>query len=1018
MALTVARALLITAASGWLPVASLLAQSDALQRSQPSVDSITIRTTEGTALSFDLTPDGRTIIFDLLGQLWSIPVGGGSATPLTHTVRDEADDSSPSIAADGSQVVFHSDRPEGRGLWLQSLRDGTLRQLTDSTYFVNNEHVVPSLAPDGRRLAYLARWQLRVRDLTTNEEREIHPPGLPPFLSNLTWSPDGTHILVVAGVSPGRLWVVDPAANRAEPFDSARADVQAPEYSPDGSLIAYFSADTFPVVRLQVRRRGDGPGRTIVEGSDLSPLRVRWSPDAQWLFYSAGGVLWRVPAEGGGPAQIPFTATLNVPRVPHPRSTVPLPRPGETIRARGFYGLAIAPDARRYAIMALGQLWVAQVGGRPRPLRGVPSTAFGLSWSPDGSRMVWSAGRGGTEDLFVTEVRSGRTAQLTAIPGTEALASWSPDGKWIAFVHWAKPQSSLAPWSPDPGLRIRVVDAQRVGPAQLTDTQELGPFYTSAGSYHERFPDHARLNWNATSSAVLTFTAQGWPVANSDSAKVEWLGLDGSRRPLSPLLYRPSFTHMGRDGVLTYVEDALLWRRAQSSGEPQSLSSSPALYASVADDGTVLFASERGLRIHRPSGTEEDLGWPLPLKVAGAPPLLLIRNARIFDGSGASPERSSDILIANGRIQTISEPGQIRVRSGVTVLDAAERTVIPGLIDAHTHLPDASVPQAALYFGVTTIREAGSGLAWAAAQRDAVLAGAFPGARVVVSGPMIYPSPTTGGLTGDHTWMLRDSLATERGMALLRGFGVSHVKMRFPLTFASGTAFVRQARASGFTVSGHCAHPTSLAVAGVSGQEHVIGQCLTRGSAVRYDDLKQLYRAGGLWGVSTVSMPRMRDQAMRDSTRAAHDPEAEPFVTPWLRLMMLSTPPNEQVSVVRRRVRTQGLNGARWFDQAGLPLVLGVDAPEFPDGVHSELAELVAAGLTPSEALVAATSAAARAMGIDDIGRVEVGKVADLVLLDGNPVADIRDTRRIWKVIQGGRLVDRADLRSIAAQGR
>lgn len=150
-----------------------------------------------------------------------------------------------------------------------------------------------------------------------------------------------------------------------------------------------------------------------------------------------------------------------------------------------------------------------------------------------------------------------------------------------------------------------------------------------------------------------------------------------------------------------------------------------------------------------------------------------------------------------------------------------------------------------------------------------------------------------------------------------------------------------------------------------------------------------------------------------DSTGTAHDPEAAPFVTQWLRLMMLSTAPNEQIALVRLR----GLNRARWFHEAGLPVVLGVDAPEFPDGVHSELAELVAAGLTPAEALVA-TSAAARTMGIDDIGRVEVGKVADLVLLDADPLVEIQNTRRIWEVIQGGHLVDRTELRSIAAEGR
>jgi len=87
--------------------------------------------------------------------------------------------------------------------------------------------------------------------------------------------------------------------------------------------------------------------------------------------------------------------------------------------------------------------------------------------------------------------------------------------------------------------------------------------------------------------------------------------------------------------------------------------------------------------------------------------------------------------------------------------------------------------------------------------------------------------------------------------------------------------------------------------------------------------------------------------------------------------------------------------------------------------LHGEIAEVVTAGLTPSEALVAATSTAAGVLGIDgDVGTIAVGKIADLVLLDADPLIDIRNTRRIWRVIQGGRVVDRDALRSVAIQGK
>ncbi len=999
----------------------LSAQFRPSPRAHGPTETITIRTTEGTALAFDLTPDGRTIIFDLLGQLWSLPAEGGKAIALTDAVRDTADDSDPSVSPDGAWIVFRSDRPQGRGLWLRSLIDGKLRQLTDSTYFVNNEHVAPSWSPDSRRIAYLARWQLRVRNMVTNEELEFHPPGLPRFLTHLTWSPDGARILVVAGFNPGRPWVVDVAANRAAPLDSITRDMRSPRYSSDGSRIAYFSErDSSRITELRVRTTVNATERLIAEGRDLTALRVRWSPDGRWLYYSADGKVWRVSSEGGAPIQIPFTATLTFTRTRYQRRTVSLPLPGKTISARGFSGLALAPDARRYAIIALGKLWIAKVGRTPRAISTMPSTAYGLSWSPDGRRLTWSAGRGGTEDLFVTDVNSGDTRQLTALPGTESLASWSPNGRLIAFVHWAKPESSSLPWSADAvGLRIRVIEANRSAPATLSDTRDLGSFSAAGLGYQTlMLPTDNRLNWNATSSSVLSFTNQSWPVANGDSAKAVWLGLDGRKEELHVFPYRPSFAYVGHDGSLTYVQDGLLWRMSPN-GETQLLSRGAALYPSVADDGTVLFVSDHGLRIRPPTGTEVDLGWPIVLRVAPAPPPLLIRNARIFDGSGAAPAGTHDILIESGRIAGITATGRIPTRRDVAELDASGRTVIPGLIDVHTHLRDPAMLPAALYFGVTTVRDMGSPLALAAAQRDAVLAGVAQGARAIVSGLMFYPAPTTGGLTTDQDWMPRDSATMERGVSLLRSFGAEHVKMLFPLTFPSGAMLVRISRANGFTISGHCANAVSLVAAGISGQEHLNGQCDSRSTAIGHDDRVQLYRAGGLYGTSTSFLDRAHTRASRD-TAAAHDAELMPFITPRLRLMRFSDDPgDERLALVRDAQGDDARVGALRFHQARLPLVLGTDAPGFPDGLHGEIAEVVTAGLTPSEALVAATSTAAGVLGIDgDVGTIAVGKIADLVLLDADPLIDIRNTRRIWRVIQGGRVVDRDALRSVAIQGK
>jgi hypothetical protein len=385
----------------------------------------------------------------------------------------------------------------------------------------------------------------------------------------------------------------------------------------------------------------------------------------------------------------------------------------------------------------------------------------------------------------------------------------------------------------------------------------------------------------------------------------------------------------------------------------------------------------------------------------------------VFDGSGSALTRPRDVLIQRGRIKRIANAGRLAVGREGSVLDAGGRIVMPGLMDAHEHLVDPAILPAALYFGVTTIRDMGSELATSAAERDAVLAGAAEGARVLVSGMMVDPSPTIGGWTSGAEWMPTDSASMVRGLELLRAFGAAHVKMRMPLSFASGAMLARLARARGLSISGHCGNPLSLVVGGIGSQEHLDGQC-TRNAPVAYSDRAQLYRANGVAGVPTIFIHDAYALATQD-TSTAHSRDVEPFLTPLLRLTRFRNSPSPVTPVKENAAH----RGARWFRDMGLTLALGVDAPEFPDGVHSELAELVAAGLSPAEALVAATSGAARVLGIDhDVGRVAEGQVADLVLLDADPLVDIHNTRRIWRVIQGGRVVDRDGLRLSTAGGR
>lgn len=996
-----------TRAGRWWSVALILLSYDAgtgsaqsvapadvpTQRSvvRPVVDTVSFDTREGTKLAFDVSPDGSYLLFDLLGQLWRVPSTGGPATAVTDAVRDVAEDLDPAISPDGQRIVFQSDRPGGRALWLMSAAGGAPRKLTTRplVYFA---YAQAAWAPDGRRVAYASGDTLAILNVDDDSETVVRidsvprPTARPPWIpanGSPAWSPDGSSLAFV-NAADGRIWEVPALGGRARQITSVPA--LAPVWSRDGSRLAYFARDSADRWQLWVLPRGGTPTR-LTAHEDVITLRARWAPDGSSIYYAADGGLWRVALNGSAPLAVPFTARVAIPRRPSTVADVRFSRPGSTRTAVGFTAIALSPDARRIAMIALDTLWVFSPGGRARAVAAARWAGDGdLAWSPDGGQIAWtrSDGPGLPTTLVAADVATGRIRIVARAPFLWT-PRWSPDGKWIAVLG---------------GGRLRLLDARADTVLALAAARDLGSVPTlSWGS----------ISWAPQSDALLAWRMK----LDIGEASAEWIPLSGERHDIAQFPRAPAHVQPFADGRAVYVQGNQLWRvgfdpaGGSIRGTPAVLSTDPAIEARYARDGSVLYLSTNGLRLRRPDGTIRDVPWPLHYRVPRAPAPLLIRGARVLDGSGDALTEARDVLVRGGRVARIAPAGSLDT-TGVQVLDASGQYLMPGLIDLHAHIWDDRFPLMWLHNGVTTVRDIASQRIKTPDSRNLIEAGAHPGSRIVYGGAVFHSG---FGYTTLNDQMVTDSAEIRRGVAIMAGMGAQFLKERRFDTWSGAVYLVREAHRHGIRVSGHCEHILPVAAEGVDGREHASG-CFRDWGIVR-GDFTALTRAAGQWLTPTAGLRYSLTLVARDSALLSA-PDVASFLSQQTRQFFRAD------SAARAGVVTQMASVARlWrsvrrYHDDGVRIVAGTDNG-FPLGIHHELDALVQSGLTPMQAIVAATGDAARALGSPEIGIVEPGRWADLLILNANPLDDIRNTRNIRAVIQGGRVVDRAAVRALAA---
>ena len=1005
--------------------------------SAPSKE-VAIDVTEGTWMSLDVSPDGKEIVFDLLGDLYTMPIGGGEARALTSDVAWQMQ---PRYSPDGKHIAFTSDQGGGDNIWIMD-RDGkNPKQVTKETFRLLNS---PAWTPDGQyivaRKHFTSQRSLGAGEMwlyhrsgggglqMTKKPNDQKDAGEPAF------SPDGRYLYYSQDITPGPIFEYNKDPN-TEIFVIQRLDRQTgktqrfitgaggsirPTPSPDGKLLAFIRrVRNKTVLHVHDLRSGeewpihDALERDMQETWSVHGVypTIAWTPDSKSLVFWAGGKIHRIDAGSRKVSGIPFHVKTT--RRVYDSVRFPVEVAPETFDTRMLRWVQVTPKGDRVVYSAMGHLYVRNLPeGTPKRLtRQDDHYEYFPSISRDGRQVVystWDDDKLGS--IRVVPIDGGAGKVVVDAPGHYAEPTFSPDGKQIVYRRAEGGFLRTTSWSRDTGIyRVEASGGKPelvtedgflphfgagndrlyiVRPGEKTELVSLGlngkderVHLTSENAVEFRVSNDG--NWVAFverfNAYVAPFANSGQPIDIGPGAssipvtKVTreagtYLHWSGDSKKLHWSL-GPELFSLDLKNAFTFLE-----------GAPEKLPDPPASGVNIGFKA----------KTDRPSGTVALVG------------------GRVITMKGDEVIENGTVIVEGNRIRAVGPRGQVQVPSGAHVVDATGKTIIPGLVDVHWHGAfgtDDIIPEnnwntyASLAFGVTTLHDPSNDTGTTFSAAEMQRAGMITSPRIYSTGTILYGATTPFTATVE-------SLEDARGhLRRMKAVGAISVKSYNQPRRDQRQQILAAARELGMMVvpegGSLFQHNMNMVVDGHTGIEHSIPV------ARIYQDVVQLWSAtevgytptlvvgyGGIWGENWFyahDKVWANERLQRFVPREILDERSRrPFIAPE----------DEWGHFNNARI-------AAALQDKGVSVQLGAHGQREGLGAHWELRMFVQGGMTPLEALRAGTLDAAHYVGLDkDIGSLEPGKLADLVVLDANPLEDIRNAEQIRFVVLNGRVYD------------
>lgn len=1014
-----------------------------------------IKVTEGTWLNLDVSPDGKTIVFDLLGDIYTMPIAGGKAKNITNSM---AWDMQPRFSPDGKQLSFTSDQGGGDNIWVMDSDGSNAYQVTKEKFRLLNN---ADWSPDGNYLAARKHFT-GTRSLGAGEIWLYHKsggsgiklnsrPNEQKDLGEPAFTPDGKHILFSRDSTPGRyfeysknsnnqiyeVYAIDRDTGDIETWISGQGGAVRPTPSPDGKYIAFVrriggksalhllnleSGAEFPVYQ--------GLERDMQETWAIHGVypNFEWTPDSKSIVFWAKGKIHRLNIHSKKVQEIPFSINdRREMREVIGRTGKAAPKQFD---AKMLRWLQVSPNGKSAVFQALGYIYKVDLpDGKPQRITSqTDHFEFYPKFSPNGGSIVYTTWD--DKELGTVKIHSlfdGRQRTVSKKKGHYSHPSLSSDGKYVAFQAIRGGNLTAPLYSKDRGIIL--VDIKADIQKRISKSGSK-PFFSKDNS--RIFFTQRSILGEAHSGKLVSTDLTGndkrehykgpWINDFAVSPNEEWLAFNQRYQVyVTPFVAGgkaistgPKASNLPVKRFSKFSGANLAWA-GDSSG--LSWSMGPILYQQKLDE-KFGFLNEDGKEPEsaKPSETR------ITLTVEADQPngKIAFKGAKIITMKGDEVIENGTVLIENNRIKAIGKSADITVGAGYKVFDVKGKTIIPGLVDVHWHgayTNDQIQPQtnwsalASLAFGVTTTHNPSANTDAVFSSSEMQQAGMIVAPRIFSTGTILY------GANHYFTADVNNLDDAKNHLERMKSVGAFSVKSYNQPRRDQRQQVLEAARQTGLMVvpegGSLFQHNMTMVVDGHTTIEHALPV------PHLYDDVKQLMKQTKTAYVPTLGVAYGGIQGENywyDRTDVWKHPLLSRFVPRRIleaRAVRRTKAPDEDynhVNVAR---------GAAQLQDLGVKVLMGAHGQREGLAAHWEMWMFEQGGMTPLEALRASTIDGAIVLGLEkDLGSLEAGKLADLVVLDADPLANLRDSDKVSMLVINGRVFDAKTMNQLAPKER